>query len=146
MARSAPEPSGDRRLREIPLDEIHPNPDQPRRHFDPDALDALAGSIRERGVLQPVIVRPRAGGGYQLIAGERRWRAAALADLTVIPALIDEAVDGAVSLELALIENIARADLTVIEPGGIALDASFGRVDDAMANEVGRFRVSRLGC
>jgi ParB family chromosome partitioning protein len=103
------------RLREIPLNEIHPNPDQPRERFDQAWLNALADSIRERGVLQPIIVQPRSAGGYQLIAGERRWRAAKLADLPSIPALVDDQVDGVVSLELALIENVARPDLTVIE-------------------------------
>jgi ParB family chromosome partitioning protein len=142
VARSAPEPTGDRRLREIPLTEIHPNPDQPRRHFDADALDALAGSIRERGVLQPIIVQPRRDNGYQLIAGERRWRAAQIAELTEIPALVDEAVDGAVSLELALIENLARADLTVIEEAraiaSLLDDLAVSRAD--LARRLGRSR------
>ena len=103
------------RLRDVPLDEIRPNPKQPRRRFDEEALVALADSIRERGVLQPVIVRPREHEGYELIAGERRWRASRMAGLHAIPALVDDAADDAGSLELALIENIARADLTVIE-------------------------------
>ena len=103
------------RLQEIALDEIHPNAAQPRKRFDQASLDALADSIRERGVLQPIIVAPRSAGGYQLIAGERRWRAAQIAGRPTIPALVGDAVDGAVSLELALIENVAREDLTVIE-------------------------------
>ena len=103
------------RLHEIALDEIHPNAAQPRKRFDPASLDALADSIRERGVLQPIIVAPRSAGGYQLIAGERRWRASQIAGRPTIPALVGDAVDGAVSLELALIENVAREDLTVIE-------------------------------
>jgi ParB family transcriptional regulator, chromosome partitioning protein len=103
------------RLRDVPLDQMHPNPKQPRRRFDEDALLALADSIRERGLLQPVIVRPREPEGYELIAGERRWRASQLAGLQTIPSLVDEAADDAVSLEIALIENIARANLTVIE-------------------------------
>ena len=108
-------PSTDGRLRDLPLEEIHPNPDQPRKHFDEDALRSLADSIRERGVLQPIIVRPNATGGYQLVAGERRWRAAQLAGEPTIPALVDANVDGAGSLELALIENVVREDLTPIE-------------------------------
>jgi ParB family transcriptional regulator, chromosome partitioning protein len=103
------------RLRDVPLDQIRPNPKQPRRHFDDEALLALADSIRERGVLQPIIVRPRKPESYELIAGERRWRASRIAGLQTIPSLVDDAADDAVSLELALIENIARADFTVIE-------------------------------
>ena len=83
--------------------------------LDRASLDALADSIRERGVLQPIIVHPFSAGGYQLIAGERRWRASHIAGQLTIPALVGGAVDGAVSLELALIENVAREDLTVIE-------------------------------
>ena len=103
------------RLRELALDEVHPNAAQPRKRFDEASLIALADSIRERGVLQPIIVQPRSAGGYQLIAGERRWRASQIAGRPTIPALVDDAVNGAVSLELALIENVAREDLTVIE-------------------------------
>ena len=103
------------RLREIALGDIHPNEEQPRKRFDQASLNALADSIRERGVLHPIIVQPRSAVGYQLIAGERRWRAAKLAGLSTIPGLVDGAIDGAVSLELALIENVAREDLTVIE-------------------------------
>ena len=117
-------PSG--RLRHVALQDIHPNPSQPRKRFNDASLAALANSIRERGVLQPIIVQPCPDGGYELIAGERRWRAAQLADETTIPALIDDTIDGAGSLELALIENVAREDLGVIEPSGIALNASFG--------------------
>lgn len=78
------------RLRDLPIAEIHPNPSQPRKHFDEESLVALAESVRERSVIQPVIVRPRATGGYKLVAGERRWRAARLAAVATIPALVDE--------------------------------------------------------
>jgi ParB family chromosome partitioning protein len=108
-------PDGAHRYREIPVDQIHRNPHQPRKHFEEDALASLADSIRERGVLQPIIIRPRVTGGYELVAGERRWRAAQLAGEPTIPVLIDERLDGAGSLELALIENVVREDLTVIE-------------------------------
>ena len=101
-------------LRELPVELISPNPKQPRRRFDQEALTALAGSLGERGVLQPVLVRPKAGGTYELIAGERRWRAAQIAGLEVIPALVRERED-AEALELALIENMAREDLNPIE-------------------------------
>ncbi len=105
---------GGDRLRDIPLARIHANPSQPRKRFDESALASLADSIRERGVLQPVIVRP-AGDKYELVAGERRWRAAELAGEETIPALVDGALDEAGSLELALIENVVREDLTAIE-------------------------------
>jgi ParB family transcriptional regulator, chromosome partitioning protein len=97
----------DGRLQGLAVEDIHPNPDQPRKHFDEEALRSLAESIRERGVLQPIIVRLDASGGYELIAGERRWRAAQLAGRPMIPALVDATVDGAGSLELALIENVS---------------------------------------
>jgi len=103
------------RLRDIALADIHPNPAQPRKHFDDASLAGLADSIRERGVLQPIIVQSRSAGGYELIAGERRWRASKLAGVATIPALVAPPVDGAQSIELALIENIAREDLGVIE-------------------------------
>ena len=106
-------PVADQRILELPVRDIHPNPNQPRAEFDPDALAELADSIRRNGVLQPVIVRTDAD-GYQLIAGERRWRAAAQAGLTTIPSILRAATDNE-SLELALIENIQRQDLNPIE-------------------------------
>jgi ParB family transcriptional regulator, chromosome partitioning protein len=115
------------RLRDIALDEIHPNLSQPRKRFDRSSLAALADSITERGVLQPIIVQPRTAGGYELVAGERRWRASRIAGIATIPALVAQPLHTGESIELALIENVARQDLGVIEPGGIALDASFGR-------------------
>lgn len=98
----------------MPVQLVDPNPSQPRQHFDETALHALADSIRERGVLQPVLVRPRAGGRYQLVAGERRWFAAQIAGLEQIPALICQ-YDDATTLEVALIENMAREDLSLLE-------------------------------
>jgi ParB family chromosome partitioning protein len=103
------------KLREIPLSEIHPNPNQPRKRIDEAALNALAESIHERGVLQPIIVRPRAVGGFEIVAGERRWRASRLAWQKTIPALVDDEDSDASPLELALIENVVREDLTPIE-------------------------------
>lgn len=102
-------------VRDIALDELYPNPSQPRKRFDDASLAALANSIRERGVLVPIIVQPRADGGYALIAGERRWRASRIAGTTTIPALVAQPVDTGQSIELALIENVAREDLGVIE-------------------------------
>ena len=89
-------PSG--RLRDIDVRDIHANPSQPRKHFDDGSLSALADSIRERGVLQPIIVQPRPGGQYELIAGELRWRASQIAGITTIPALVMQPVDGTQSI------------------------------------------------
>src|SRR5438270_9443396 len=101
-------------LRELPVELIETNPKQPRRAFDEQALLALAESIRSRGVLQPVLVRPLVGGRYELIAGERRWRAARLAERDMVPAVVRRH-DDAESLELALIENMAREDPNPVE-------------------------------
>ncbi|HET7676614.1 MAG TPA: ParB/RepB/Spo0J family partition protein [Candidatus Limnocylindrales bacterium] len=101
-------------VRQIPLDRIEANPEQPRLSFDPETLNELAASMREHGVLQPVLVRPLEGGRYQLIAGERRWRAAHIAGLTTIPAMIEE-IDDDTALEIAIIENLQREDLSPID-------------------------------
>src|SRR6187431_833075 len=101
-------------LANLPVAAIEPHPEQPRRHFDEQALADLASSIAERGVIQPVIVRPLAGGRYQLVAGERRWRAAQRAQLHEIPALIRDLTEREVTA-LALIENIQREDLNPVE-------------------------------
>ena len=101
-------------LQDLPLEEIEPNLSQPRRYFDEEALDALASSLRERGVLQPVLVRSLQNGKYELIVGERRWRAARIAGLETIPALVCPFDDEA-ALEAALIENMAREDLNPVE-------------------------------
>jgi ParB family chromosome partitioning protein len=101
-------------LREIPVGLIEPNPRQPRREFDEEALVALAESIRSRGVLQPVVVRPLPGGKYELIAGERRLRASRIAELEAIPAVVRQTEDWE-RLDLALAENMARVDLNPVE-------------------------------
>jgi ParB family chromosome partitioning protein len=101
-------------LANLPVAAIEPHPEQPRRHFDETALDELAASIAKRGVIQPVIVRPLAGGRYQLVAGERRWRAAQKAQLHEIPALVRD-LDERDVMALALIENIQREDLNPVE-------------------------------
>jgi len=98
----------------LAISSITPHPDQPRRHFDDAALDELASSIAARGVIQPVVVRPQSGGGYQLVAGERRWRAAQRAQLHEIPAIIRD-LDEREVMALALIENLQREDLNPIE-------------------------------
>jgi ParB family chromosome partitioning protein len=101
-------------LAELPVDAIHPNPRQPRRRFDSEAGAGLADSVRSQGVVQPVVVRPRAAGGYELIAGERRWRAARDAGMREVPAVIREA-DDRESLLLGLVENVARENLSPVE-------------------------------
>jgi ParB family transcriptional regulator, chromosome partitioning protein len=101
-------------LAQIPVDAIHPNARQPRRRFGAEETTGLAESIRSQGVLQPVVVRPRAAGGYELIAGERRWRAAREAGVATVPALVRVA-DDRDTLLLALVENVAREDLSPLE-------------------------------
>src|SRR4051794_29181581 len=130
-------------LRELPVELITPNPSQPRRHFDEAGLLALAGSLRERGILQPVLVRPLPGGTYELIAGERRWRAAQLAGLETIPALV-RPHDDAASLELALIENMAREDLSPVEEARACalLVEELGLTREELGRRIGRSRVA----
>jgi ParB family chromosome partitioning protein len=130
-------------LRPIPVDMIDPSPHQPRRGFDEEALLALAGSIRVRGVLQPVLVRPLASGRYELIAGERRWRAARLAELGSIPAVVRRH-DDAASLEVALIENMAREDLSPVEEARAcaALVEEIGLTREEVGVRVGRSRAA----
>jgi ParB family chromosome partitioning protein len=130
-------------LRNVPVELIAPNPRQPRRVFDESALAALADSLRERGVLQPVLVRPRPGGTYELIAGERRWRAARLAGFETVPAVI-RPHDDAESLELALIENMAREDLSPVEAAHACalLVEELGLTREEVGRRVGRSRVA----
>jgi ParB family transcriptional regulator, chromosome partitioning protein len=130
-------------LRQLPVELISPNPKQPRRRFDQEGLQALAGSLGERGVLQPVLVRPKAGGTYELIAGERRWRAARIAGLQTIPALLRPRED-AEGLELALIENMAREDLNPVEEARAcaALVEELGLTREEVGRRVGRSRVA----
>jgi ParB family chromosome partitioning protein len=130
-------------LRQLPTDMIAPNPNQPRRDFDEESIVALADSIRARGVLQPVIVRPVAGGTYELVAGERRWRAATLAGLETLPAIVRRHDDSA-SLEVALIENMAREDLNPVEEARAcaALTEELGLTREEVGKRVGRSRVA----
>jgi ParB family chromosome partitioning protein len=106
--------TGPTQLAELPVDAIHANPRQPRRRFEPEATSGLASSIKQQGLLQPIVVRPRQAGGYELIAGERRWRAAREAGLETLPALVRDA-DDRDSLLLALVENVAREQLSPVE-------------------------------
>ena len=105
---------GSSNLSEIEVNQIEPNPNQPRREFDQDALQELANSIKELGIIQPITLRQKEGGKYQIIAGERRWRASQLAGLTTIPAYIVTVEDES-AMEMALVENIQREDLNAIE-------------------------------
>ncbi len=105
---------GSPELAHLPVDEIHANPRQPRRRFEPEAHAGLAESIKSQGVVQPLLVRPRPAGGYELIAGERRWRAAREAGLATVPAVVRPA-DDRETLLLGLVENVARENLTPIE-------------------------------
>jgi ParB family transcriptional regulator, chromosome partitioning protein len=127
---------------ELPVSTIQPNRYQPREHFGEEQLSALADSIREVGVLQPVLVRP-ADDGYELIAGERRWRAARRAGLQAIPALI-RTTDDASALEHALVENVHRADLNALEEAAAyqQLIEDFGLTHEQVAARVGRSRVA----
>jgi ParB family chromosome partitioning protein len=140
---STSQSDGEAELRELPVDLIAPNPSQPRRTFEEQPLVALAESLRERGVLQPVLVRPLAGGRYELIAGERRWRAAQLAGLESVPAMV-RPDDDVASLELALIENMAREDLNPLEEARAcaALIEDLGLTREEVGRRVGRSRVA----
>src|SRR5215207_2045664 len=146
LASTAP-PDGeappDAELREVPVELIAPNPRQPRHAFGEDALVALADSLRQRGVLQPVLVRPVAGGTYELIAGERRWRAAKMAGFDHVPALV-RPHDDVESLELALIENMAREDLNPVEEAQACalLVEELGLTREDVGRRVGRSRVA----
>jgi ParB family transcriptional regulator, chromosome partitioning protein len=130
-------------FRQVALELITPNPRQPRRHFDEEALTGLASSMRSRGILQPVLVRPVADGRFELIAGERRWRAAQLAGLETVPALV-RVRDDAESLELALIENMAREDLNPVEEARAcaALVEELGLSREEVGLRIGRSRVA----
>jgi ParB family chromosome partitioning protein len=128
-------------LLDLPVGDIVPNPNQPRSHFDEDALESLTGSVRELGVLQPVLVRDLGGGRYELVAGERRWRAAKRAGLVTIPAVVRES-QGAASLETALVENLHRQDLNPLEEAAAyrQLLDDFGFTHEELARRVGRSR------
>jgi len=125
----------------VPIERIKPNPNQPRRRFSEDDLKDLAASIAEKGVIQPLIVRPRDGGEYEIVAGERRWRAAQIAQLHELPVVVRDFDDVEV-LEVAIIENIQRADLNAIEEaaGYKQLMEKFGHTQEKMAEALGKSR------
>ena len=136
----SPAPAG---VRMAPIEALKPNPEQPRKLFDKAELEDLAASIRDKGVLQPILVRPQPGedGVWQIIAGERRWRAAQLARLTEAPILVRE-MDDVEVFEVAIIENVQRADLNPLEEADAyrVLMERFGRTQDAVAGVVGKSR------
>jgi ParB family transcriptional regulator, chromosome partitioning protein len=126
-------------LARIAVDQIHPNPKQPRKRFDGEAVSGLAESIKAQGLIQPVVLRPRLAGGYELIAGERRWRAAREAGIAEVPAVIRDA-DDRETLLLGLVENVAREDLSPIEEARAyaLLFDEFGLSLGEVAERVGR--------
>lgn len=142
-AGEAPRGGGERGPRMIPVDSIVANPEQPRRHFAEDALNELAASIREKGIIQPLILRPDPldQGRFQIVAGERRWRAAQRAQLHEVPALVRQFDDTEV-LEVAIIENIQRADLNPVEEaqGYKQLMERFDHTQDQLAQAMGKSR------
>ena len=130
-------------FRELPVSAIVPNRRQPRTRFDEEAMSALTGSVRELGVLQPVLVREAGGGSYELIAGERRWRAARRAGLATIPAIV-RTVDDTASLEQALVENVQREDLNPMDEAAAyqQLIEDFNLTHDELAARVGKSRAA----
>lgn len=145
VAESAPvdggaQPTG---VRAVPIESLKPNPDQPRKQFGAEHLEELTASIRDKGVLQPILVRAQPGqdGMWQIIAGERRWRAAQAARLKFVP-IIERAMDDVEVMEVAIIENVQRADLNPVEEAMAygSLISRFGRTQDALAGVVGKSR------
>ena len=128
-------------LRELPVELIKPNPNQPRTKFDPEALEGLAASIEASGVVQPLLVRPLPDGSYELVAGERRWRAAQQAGLAKVPAVVRDQAE-AERLQAALIENMVREDLNPVEEARAcdALVQDLGLTKEELARRVGRSR------
>jgi ParB family chromosome partitioning protein len=125
----------------VPIEKVVANPDQPRRQFDQQDLDDLTASIKEKGVIQPLIVRPKGDGLYEIVAGERRWRASQAAQLHEVPVLVRDYSDLEV-LEVAIIENIQRADLNAVEEaaGYKQLMEKFGHTQEKMAEALGKSR------
>jgi ParB family chromosome partitioning protein len=139
---AAPAPGrGSDGLRTVAIEDVHPSPGQPRKQFDDARLDELAASIKAQGIIQPLVVRLREGGGYELIAGERRWRAAQRAGLHEVPAVVRDVAEKA-AFEMALVENLQREDLNPIEEaqGFQRLVEEFGYTQEALATRVGKDR------
>lgn len=132
----------DEPARTVPVDELSPNRFQPRTEFDDARLDELAESIRNQGVIQPLVVAPKPGGGYTIVAGERRWRASQRAGLTEVPVVVREVGDDRELLELALVENLQRADLNPVEEAEAyrQLATAFDLSQEEIAARVGKSR------
>ena len=135
------ENSADSAVTEVMLSQIEPNRDQPRKDFDEEALRELSDSIRKHGLLQPILVRTKPNGGYEIIAGERRWRACRMAELRTVPVVIRE-MDEREVMEVALIENLQREDLNPIEEalGYRSLMVSFNLTQEQVAEAMGKSR------
>jgi ParB family chromosome partitioning protein len=131
-------------VRTLPVGQLQPNRKQPRRDFDSDALEGLAASIREQGLVQPIVVTPAAGGTYTIVAGERRWRAAQLAGLADVPVVVRNVGNDRELLELALVENLQRSDLNPVEEALAyqALQEEFGLSQEEVAQRVGKARTT----
>ena len=140
-AADEPMASDTRNLRQIPIEMVRPNPNNPRHYFDDETINELAASIRTKGLLQPLMVRQRDAGIYEIVAGERRWRAAQRAGIHEVPAIIRELSDGE-ALEIALIENIQRADLNPLEEaqGYQQLMSEFAYTQQQLADSLGKSR------
>ena len=130
-----------RSLRHVPVELLHPNPNNPRKHFAEDDLNTLAQSLKTKGLLQPLVVRPRSAGGFEIVAGERRWRASQRAGLHELPVLVRE-LDDKETLEIALIENIQRSDLNPLEEARAyrQLLDQYGHTQQLLADAVGKSR------
>jgi ParB family transcriptional regulator, chromosome partitioning protein len=128
-------------LRHLPIEQISPNPANPRRYFNEEEIENLASSIRSKGLLQPLVVRPRSGGGYEIVAGERRWRAAQRAQIHDVPVLIRE-LDDRETLEIAIIENVQRSDLNALEEANAyrQLIDQYSYTQQQLADSVGKSR------
>ncbi len=133
--------AGEEQVTSLPIQKVEPNPTQPRKVFDPEELELLAESIRQHGIIQPLTVRKEESGYYQIIAGERRWRAARLAGLRTVPVVVLE-VDDREAMELALIENLQRQDLNPMEEaaGFRQLMDQYGMTQEQVAERVGKSR------
>lgn len=140
-AEKAPEKAQENGVKTLKLRDIEPNPDQPRKNFEKDKLEALAASIKEHGIVQPIVVKPQKNGMYTIVAGERRWRAAHIAGLNKVPCVEGDYTEKQI-MELALVENLQREDLNPIEEseGYRKLMDAFGLTQEDVATRVGKSR------
>jgi ParB family chromosome partitioning protein len=146
-AEPAPQAQPSAGLAQVPIDQIQPNPQQPRRTFNEASIDELARSVREHGIVQPLVVT-RAGDKYKLIAGERRFRAAQKAGLTTVPVVVKDALKSGDALQIALVENIQREDLNPMEEANAyhQLHDEFGMTQEEIAKRVGKERSTVANC